>query len=200
MTQDRKLNYDQTYMNMAIVLAGLSYAERAKVGCLIVSDDGQIISQGFNGMPHHMNNTCEDVECTNHFNDNKCNCGCEDKDVNITRCRGCDYVKLTTKKEVLHAESNAIAKCAKWVASTHNATVYVTLSPCIDCSKQMIQAGIKRVVYHDEYRDLEGVKLLINAGILVQRLIELSNKQIALVTIDDAYFNVINRLKNNENK
>ena len=59
MTEERKLQYDQTYMNMAIVLSGLSYAKRSKVGCIIVSEDNQIISQGFNGMPKGFDNCCE---------------------------------------------------------------------------------------------------------------------------------------------
>ena len=60
MDENRKLEYDKAYMRMAYALSQLSYAVRSKVGCLIVSEDGQIVSQGYNGMPHGMDNCCED--------------------------------------------------------------------------------------------------------------------------------------------
>lgn len=171
MTEERKLQYDQTYMNMAIVLSGLSHANRSKVGCLIVSEDNQIISQGFNGMPKGMDNVCEYVIKEN------------------------NETKLVTKKEVLHAETNAIAKCAKWCTSTENATLYVTLSPCFDCAKMIIQTEISRVVYYEEYRDLSGIKLLINAGINVQRLVPMQNNMLALVNVDEEYFKMLEHHK-----
>lgn len=171
MTEERKLQYDQTYMNMAIVLSGLSHANRSKVGCLIVSEDNQIISQGFNGMPKGMDNVCEYVIKEN------------------------GETKLVTKKEVLHAETNAIAKCAKWCTSTENATLYVTLSPCFDCAKMIIQTEISRVVYYEEYRDLSGIKLLINAGINVQRLVPMQNNMLALVNVDEEYFKMLEHHK-----
>ena len=70
-----------------------------------------------------------------------------------------------TKKEVLHAESNAISKCSKSTYSSEGATMYVTLSPCIECSKLIIQSGIKRLFYNEKYRDDEGLKLLKKAKI-----------------------------------
>lgn len=178
MTQERQLQYDQTYMNMAIVLSGLSYAKRNKVGCIIVSDDGQIISQGYNGMPHGMDNSCE-IE---HYVDNNICKSCDHE-----HCEGCKNIELITKPEVLHAESNAIAKCAKYLTSTDNATLYVTLSPCIDCTKQIIQCGIKRVVFHDEYRNIDGLMLLINSNIKVQRIMDIGNGRIALIDVDENY-------------
>lgn len=157
----RKLEYDKTYMRMADVLAQLSYAKRSKVGCLIVSEDGQIVSQGYNGMPHGMDNCCETIECSTDF------CKCVEK----ANCdENCIYAKMVTKPEVLHAESNAISKCAKWNSSTDGATCYVTLSPCVECAKLMIQSGIKRVCYKDLYRDTNGIKLLSQAGIKVEKI------------------------------
>lgn len=79
----------------------------------------------------------------------------------------CEDEQGVTKKYVLHAEANAITKVA---ASTNNccgATVYVTASPCIECAKLIIQAGIKRVVYSEEYHLRDGVELLQHAGIEV---------------------------------
>ena len=70
----------------------------------------------------------------------------------------------------MHAESNAISKCAKWNSSTDGATCYVTLSPCVECSKLMIQSGIKKVYYKDLYRHTEGIDLLKRAGIEVKQI------------------------------
>ncbi|MBE6210485.1 MAG: dCMP deaminase family protein [Rikenellaceae bacterium] len=77
-------------------------------------------------------------------------------------CEDCDGV---TKPYVLHAEANAITKVAKSANNCDGATLYVTASPCIECSKLIIQAGIKRVVYSDPYRNDDGLKLLQRVGI-----------------------------------
>jgi dCMP deaminase len=82
----------------------------------------------------------------------------------------CEDQEGNTKKEVLHAESNAISKCAKSTESSENSTLYVTLSPCIECAKLIIQCGIDRVVYKEKYRDESGTTLLIVAGVQVQQL------------------------------
>lgn len=70
-----------------------------------------------------------------------------------------------TKEEVLHAESNAIVKCACSVNSTEDSTLYTTLSPCFECAKLIIQSKIKRVVYKEFYRDFKGIILLTKAGV-----------------------------------
>ena len=75
-----------------------------------------------------------------------------------------------TKPYVLHAEANAISKVANSGNSSAGATLYVTASPCIECAKLIIQSGIKRVVYKDEYRLTDGVDLLTRAGIEVEKL------------------------------
>ena len=75
-----------------------------------------------------------------------------------------------TKPYVLHAEANAITKVAKSGNSSEGATLYVTASPCLECSKLIIQSGIKRVVYRDEYRLTDGIDLLRRAGIEVERV------------------------------
>lgn len=77
----------------------------------------------------------------------------------------CEDENGITKPYVLHAEANAISKVAKSGNSSEGATLYVTASPCMECSKLIIQAGIKRVVYMDEYRLLDGIELLRRAGI-----------------------------------
>lgn len=74
-------------------------------------------------------------------------------------------IKGVTKKEVLHAESNCISKCAKSNESSDNSILYVTLSPCIECAKLIIQSGIKEVYFLQKYRDELGLKLLKKAKI-----------------------------------
>lgn len=139
----KRMRYDKAYMEMAHAFSKLSFAQRAKVGCIIVSPNGQIVSQGYNGMPSGMDNRCEHVD---------------------------EQGNLVSNKEVLHAESNAITKCAKWGGQTEGCTLYVTLSPCIDCAKLIVQSGIKRVVYDKKYLNTEGIDLLNNAGIIVEQL------------------------------
>ena len=75
-----------------------------------------------------------------------------------------------TKPYVLHAEANAITKVAKSGNSSDGATLYVTASPCLECSKLIIQSGIKRVVYRDEYRLTDGIDLLRRAGVEVEKV------------------------------
>ena len=133
---------DKTYMNMAEELALLSYAKRKQVGCLVVKDT-QIISEGINGTPQNFSNACE------HYNYHR--------------------QEFVTKSEVLHAESNAIAKLARSTNSSLGSTLYVTSCPCFDCSKLIIQAGIVRVVYREEYPN-NGLDLLELAGISYEQL------------------------------
>jgi dCMP deaminase len=135
---------DQTYMNMAKELAKLSHAQRRKVGCLIVKDT-HIIAEGINGTPRGFDNKCEYVDHVDHY---------------------------YTKPEVLHAESNAITKLARSTNSSEGATLYVTCSPCFDCSKLIIQAGIKRVIYFENYREQSGLALLDKAGIKTSQIKE----------------------------
>ncbi len=82
----------------------------------------------------------------------------------------CEDENGATKPYVLHAEANAITKVAKSGNSSEGATLYVTASPCIECSKLIIQAGIRRVVYRDEYRITDGIELLARAGILCEKV------------------------------
>ena len=82
----------------------------------------------------------------------------------------CEDLYGKTLKCVLHAESNAITKLAKGTSSSRGATLYITLSPCYECSKLIIQAGIKRVVYTNSYRIKDGLTLLKKAGIVVDNM------------------------------
>lgn len=82
----------------------------------------------------------------------------------------CEDEEGLTKWEVLHAEANAILKVASSTQSAKNATLYITLSPCTQCSKLIHQAGIKRVVYAKNYKDSSGLKFLEKAGVELKYL------------------------------
>lgn len=82
----------------------------------------------------------------------------------------CEDEYGVTKPYVLHAEANAITKVAQSGNNSKGATLYVTAAPCIECSKLIIQAGVTRVVYRDEYRLTDGIDLLRKAGIEVEKV------------------------------
>ena len=144
----KQIDLDITYLRMADEWAQLSKVVRRKVGCLIVKDD-QIISDGYNGTPAGFDNTCEFV-----------NEGFLDRAEN----------KLQTKPEVLHAESNALMKLAKSTNSSKDSTIYLTMSPCFDCAKLIIQAGVIRVIFSEKYRNQEGVKFLHSNNVIAERV------------------------------
>ena len=79
----------------------------------------------------------------------------------------CEDDEGVTKTYVLHAEANAITKLARSSNNSDGATIYITASPCIECAKLIIQAGIRRVVYGEKYRLTDGIELLERAGIEV---------------------------------
>jgi dCMP deaminase len=138
---------DRVYMDMAKTWSRMSHASRLKVGALMVKN-GSIISDGYNGTPSGFENECEEAVAN------------EDG----------EFVGYQTKWYVLHAEANAILKVAKSTQSCEGATLYITYSPCADCSKLILQAGIKRLVYEEEYRDVTGLNLLRRAGVEIKKL------------------------------
>jgi len=85
-------------------------------------------------------------------------------------CNICEDENNETKPEVLHAETNAIAKLARSNESGESATLYCTHSPCLSCSKLIYQSGIERVVYETSYAGIEGTEFLRKAGVLVEGL------------------------------
>jgi dCMP deaminase len=133
-------------MKTAETFAELSHARRLHVGAIVVKDD-RIISIGYNGMPAGWDNNCEDV--VQHSD---------------------DTTSLKTKPEVLHAETNAIAKLAKSNESGLGATMFITHAPCLDCAKLIYQSGIGSVLYRDAYRDTSGVTFLVRSGVNVEQL------------------------------
>lgn len=192
---------DEAYMGCARAIALLSHAERKKVGAILVAKNNQgIIAEGFNGTPSGFDNCCEKrVYNTKYLH--------IDGDLKMIRLpkelvlgkapiqdleKGFvdyrdehthwrypdDIYALETIPEVIHAEANAIAKVARSTNSSSGATLYCTLSPCFDCAKQIIQAGIVRVVYAEQYPYAEhngpvramGLELLKQAKIKVEKL------------------------------
>jgi len=153
--------FDLAHMEAAEVYSKLSSAVRLKVGCVIVKDN-TIIGIGYNGMPSGWDNTCEDKIY------------CEDGDVYEQQypkdSNTWERYKLVTKKEVLHAETNAIAKLAKTTSSGLGASLFVTHAPCIDCAKLVYQSGINSVYYRNNYRDEAGLEFLNKAGVKVERI------------------------------
>ena len=137
-----KQKFLDAYMRTAEIFAELSTAQRLHVGSIIVKDD-RIISIGYNGMPSGWDNNCED-------------------DV-YDRETGRDL--LVTKPEVLHAETNAIAKVAKSTNSTEGASMFITHAPCLECSKIIAQTGIEKVFYKHIYRTNNGLEFLRKSDI-----------------------------------
>lgn len=82
----------------------------------------------------------------------------------------CEDDDGVTRWDVLHAEANAILKVARSTQSCENATLYITLSPCKDCSKLIYQSGIRRVVYQTAYKDISGLDFLKRAGVEIEHI------------------------------
>ena len=167
-----KPKFKQLYTIIATEVAKMSHAKRLQVGAIVVKD-GRIISMGYNGMPSGWENDCEDKEWMGDAG------GLIDPDEikerwpfegeyydGIGRAMK-DRFRLKTRAEVLHAESNAIAKLAKSNDSGDAADLFVTHSPCMDCAKLIYQSGISRVFYSEDYRDDAGIKFLKQSGVEV---------------------------------
>jgi dCMP deaminase len=141
-----KQKYVDMYMDWAARCAQLSHAVRLQVGAVIVKDDS-VISYGYNGMPAGWDNNCEDEIIDDTW-----------------------MVTLKTKPEVLHAESNAVAKLARSANSGSGADIFITHAPCLDCAKLIYQAGIRRVWFSTAYRDTAGINFLEKSGIEVNKI------------------------------
>ena len=135
---------DELYMGTAMLYAKLSKAKRAQVGSCLVTKNGVVLG-GINGTPAGLSNACEVFQTVH------------------------DSVPVyVTKPEVIHAELNCILKAAREGVSCIGATMYVTLSPCTPCAAMMIQAGVRRLVYKEMYRDQGGINLLRDAAVDVE--------------------------------
>ena len=140
-----KTKYITAHMEVAETYARLSTAKRLQVGAIVVKDN-RVISIGYNGMPAGWTNECE----TTHV----CDVG----------------TSFKSKPEVLHAETNAIAKLARSNESGLDATMFVTHAPCLDCAKLIYQSGINTVYYRNHYRETNGIEFLKKSGIEVEQI------------------------------
>lgn len=130
-------------MKVAELTSTLSYAKRLQVGSVIVKGN-KILATGYNGMPSGWDNECEIVEMDDNFSK-----------------------QLVTKQEVLHSETNAIAKVSASTESSEGATMFCTHAPCIHCAKLIYQSGIDRLYYRNTYRDTAGLEFLEKSGVSV---------------------------------
>ena len=142
MTEARQQQYHEYFMRIAEETAKLSFAERTKVGAILVKDN-RAIAQGHNGQPVNFDNCCEEVLPDG---------------------------TLKTKETVIHAEANAIYFCTKNGIPTNGTTLYISMSPCVKCALAIIQAGIVRVFYRDEYRDRSGIDFLRKNNIICEQI------------------------------
>ena len=137
-------------MSMAELTASLSYAKRLQVGALIVKGN-RIVGTGYNGMPTDWDNVCEEVVPPNEW---------------------VEFEQLKTKPEVLHAETNAIAKVAQSTESSEGSTMFCTHAPCVDCAKLIYQSGIATLYFKHEYRDDASLKFLKLSGVNVHNHVQ----------------------------
>ena len=156
-----KQKFIDAHMASAEVYSRLSSAKRLQVGCVVVKDN-TIIGIGYNGMPSGWTNDCEmKVYATEWSIDNDI-WDYQEED-------GTQY-NLKTRPEVLHAETNALAKIARSTNSSEGASLFVTHAPCIDCAKLIHQSGINSVYYRNSYRDELGINFLNQCKVKVTKV------------------------------
>lgn len=160
---DKKMKYDKYMMDTASIWKQLSVCKRNQVGCVIGTDDGRILVNGYNGTVTGIANDCEVICDLCHGTKKQDNDQPFDDMYNC--CRKCGGSGIITTKFVVHAEQNAITFAAKEGIKLKGTTLYTTTSPCPDCAKLIASSGIKRVLYLDEYKDTSGVDFLNHCGV-----------------------------------
>jgi dCMP deaminase len=171
-----KEKFRDAYMKVAETFAELSSAKRLHVGAIVVKDD-RIISIGYNGMPSGWDNNCEDKE----YMDQTAGGWLSPEEIKeqwpwseqqLPKTEHLPWLRyrLKTKPEVLHAETNAIAKLARSTESGMGATMFITHAPCLDCAKLIYQSGINHVLYRNSYRSDDGIKFLEKASVEVEKI------------------------------
>lgn len=150
-------------MDVARRTAQLSYAEKLKVGSIIVKDDS-IISFGYNGTPKDWDNIAENKIWMPAETSSESEQLWPYVEFSETSTR---RYNLKTKDEVIHAEMNSIAKLAKSNHSGYGAIMFITHSPCIQCAKGIYTAGLTEVYYELQYRDPSGIEFLRKCGLNV---------------------------------
>ena len=167
-----KAKFQILYNTLAHEVAKMSHARRLQVGAVIVKND-RVISMGYNGMPAGWDNDCEDKVWDKGAGGWLSPEEIDDKYPYEGWHEGAQRnvrYGLKTKSEVLHAESNAIAKLAKSNDSGDGADIFITHAPCIECAKLIYQSGISRVYYGENYRDDSGIEFLKKSGVEIEKL------------------------------
>jgi dCMP deaminase len=170
-----KEKFIDAYMKTAEVFAELSSARRLHVGAIVVKND-RIISIGYNGTPSGWDNNCEDkkymdIDAGGWLSPEEIEHSWPHQEQQYPKeSNTWKRYKLVTKPEVLHAETNAIAKLAKNGDSSNGAVLFVTHAPCLDCAKLVYQSGINSVYYRNAYRDESGIQFLEKAGVSVKKV------------------------------
>ena len=144
MSPERIHQLRNIFMQTALQFATMSFATRKKVGAIIVKN-GSIISTGWNGLPSGMPN-----ELIETWSD--------------------ESQEMITHPLVIHAEKNAINKCLEHNLNIEGCDMYITLSPCVDCARATIAAGIKHVFYRTQYSNTEGIEFLLDNDVSVTRI------------------------------
>lgn len=161
--------FKSLYLDIAKRTAKMSRAVRLQVGCVVVKDD-RIISMSWNGTPTGWDNNCEDKA----YMDDMDAIFHENKPEQIKKQWPFEdeqgRYSLTTKPEVLHAESNSLSKLARSSESGNGAAMFITHAPCIECAKLIYQSGITSVCYISAYRDARGVEFLKKCGVDVEQV------------------------------
>lgn len=144
----KRISWDEYFMNMAELAAKRSSCIRRQVGAVLVRDN-QVLSTGYNGAPKGLENCCDTGVC-------------------LREKLGIPSGERHELCRAVHAENNAITQCAVNGTSCKGATIYVTASPCTMCTKQIINAGIVRIVAKELYPDDMAKKMLEESGISLE--------------------------------
>lgn len=171
--------WDKFYINSAIEVSNFSKARRLQVGAILVKDNRPLVN-GFNGTAPKRPNNCEDEEVNlvdrHEPYWHKCDVlgvnGEIYKYLNYEK----DYRRLVTKLEVLHAEENILVHCAKNGIPTNDSTIYISHNPCLHCVALLYSAGIKRIVYNEDYRDSGSIAYCNEVGIQIEKYKENNNE------------------------
>lgn len=148
--ETNRMSWDEYFMYQALLLSQRATCERLKVGAVLVKEN-RVIAGGYNGGISGVDDHCIDEGC---------------------------FMQEGHCVRTIHAEANALLQCAKFGSSTENTTVYVTHFPCLQCTKQLIQAGVKEICYLNNYRNNEYAEHLYGVTGVNVRKIEVEDKHL----------------------
>lgn len=153
-----KEKHKQMYMRMAYAAAETSSAKRLQVGAIAVKNNNPI-ANGYNGLPSGIDGECEYREAAPPLYTSSYNL----KDDN-------GVYRLVTRKQVRHAEHNLLLNLAKCNESSIGAVIFITHSPCENCAAMIVDSGITKVYYSENYRDIKGIEYLQSNGVEVEQI------------------------------